>query len=147
AGTGAWLGLQPILIRAFNIKAPNTFVRTEKISSPEIDIDQEYDFWKAVEVAKAQITEFTPTQFIPSKNGSNTIEVKGDAGHLPLEPHIAKVVLDKTSLEMLDLYDIREQAFTDKFYYVQGGLHFARFGGIVLKIAYALLAITSGVLS
>ncbi|WP_057939310.1 PepSY-associated TM helix domain-containing protein [Algoriphagus resistens] len=147
AGTGAWLGLQPILIKAFNIKAPNTFVRTEKISSPEIDIDQEYDFWKAVEVAKAQIPEFTPTQFIPSKNGSNTIEVKGDAGHLPFEPHISKVVLDKTSLKILDVYDIREQAFTDKFYYVQEGLHFGRFGGIFLKIAYALLAITSGVLS
>lgn len=147
AGTGAWLGLQPILIKVFDIKAPNTFVRTEKISSPEIDIDQEYDFWKAVEVAKAQIPEFTPTQVIPSKNGSNTIEVKGDAGHLPFEPHISKVVLDKTSLEILDVYDIREQVFLDKFYYVQEGLHFGRFGGIFLKIGYALLAFTSGVLS
>ncbi|WP_192346458.1 PepSY domain-containing protein [Algoriphagus sp. Y33] len=147
AGTGAWLGLQPVLIKAFDIKAPNTFVRSEKISNPEIDIDQEYDFWKAVEIAKAQIPEFTPTQVIPSKNGTNTIEVKGDAGHLPFEPHISKLVLDKTSLEILDVYDIREQAFSDKFYYIQEGLHFGRFGGIFLKITYALLAITSGVLS
>ncbi|MDR7132204.1 putative iron-regulated membrane protein [Algoriphagus sp. 4150] len=147
AGTGAWLGLQPILIKAFDIKAPNTFVRTEKISSPEVDLDQEYDFWKAVEAAKAQIPGFIPTQVIPSKNGTNTIEVKGDAGHLPFEPHISQVVLDKTSLEILDVYDIRERAFSDKFYYMQEGLHFGRFGGIFLKIAYALLAITSGVLS
>ncbi|WP_339877075.1 PepSY-associated TM helix domain-containing protein [uncultured Algoriphagus sp.] len=147
AGTGAWLGLQPILIKAFDIAAPNAFVRTEKTSTPEIDIDQEYDYWKALEVAKAQIPEFTITQVIPSKNGTNTIEVKGDAGHLPFEPHISKVVLDKTSLAVLDVYDIRKQAFSDKFYYMQEGLHFGRFGGIFLKIAYALLAITSGVLS
>ena len=147
AGTGAWLGLQPILIKAFDIENPNTFHRAEKISSPEIDIDQEYDYWKALEVAKSQIPQFTVTQIIPSKNGSNTIEVKGDAGHLPFEPHISKVVLDKTTLEILDVYDIRQQAFLDKFYYMQEGLHFGRFGGILLKIVYALLAITSGVLS
>ena len=147
AGTGAWLGLQPILIKAFNIEAPNSFVRTEKISSPETDIDQAYDFWQALEVAKSQIPQFTVTQIIPSKNGSNTIELKGDAGHLPFEPHISKVVLDKKTLEILHVYDIRKQAFSDKFYYMQEGLHFGRFGGIFLKIAYALLAITSGVLS
>ncbi|REG90567.1 PepSY-associated TM helix domain-containing protein [Algoriphagus antarcticus] len=147
AGTGAWLGLQPILIKAFDIKAPNTFLRAAKISSPETDINQEYDYWMAIEVAKSQIPQFTPTQVIPSKNGTNTIEIKGDVSHLPFEPHISKVVLDKTSLEVLDVYDIRQQEFSDKFYYMQEGLHFGRFGGIFLKIAYALLAITSGVLS
>lgn len=147
AGTGTWLGLQPVFIKWLDIKAPNSYVRAEKISSPEIDIDQQYDYWDALEVAKAQIPDFTVTQVIPSKNGTNTIEVKGDAGHLPFEPHISKVVLDKTSLEILNVYDIRKQAFSDKFYYMQEGLHFGRFGGIFLKIAYALLAITSGVLS
>lgn len=147
AGTGAWLGLQPLFIKWLDIKAPNAFARIEKISSPEIDMDKEYDYWNALQVAKSQINDFTITQVIPSKNGTNTIELKGDAGHLPFEPHISKVVLDKTSLEVLDVYDIRKQPFSDKFYYMQEGLHFGRFGGIFLKITYALLAITSGVLS
>jgi len=147
AGTGAWLGLQPVLVKWFDIKAPNAFVRAEKIVTPEIDIDQEYDYWNAVAIAKSTIPDFNPTQVIPSVNGTNSLEVKGDAGHLPFEPHISKVVLDKSTLEILHTYDIREQPFMDKFYYLQEGLHFGRFGGIFLKIVYALLAITSGVLS
>jgi uncharacterized iron-regulated membrane protein len=147
AGTGAWLGLQPLFINWLDIQPPNAFVRAEKLSSPKLDNDQDYDYWNALEVAKSQIPQFTPTQVIPSKNGSNILEIKGDVAHLPFEPHISKVVLDKTSLEILHVYDIRKQAFADKFYYMQEGLHFGRFGGIFLKIVYALLAITSGVLS
>lgn len=147
AGTGAWLGLQPVLIKWFDIKAPNTFVSAGKVSTPDLDIGQQYDYWKAVDIARSTIPDFTPTQVIPSRNGSNTIEVKGNAGLLPFEPNISKVVLDKSTLEILHVYDIREQAFMDKFYYLQEGLHFGRFGGIFLKIVYALLAITSGALS
>lgn len=145
--TGAWLGLQPVLIKWLDIKAPNAYKRADKISNPAEDVSQPYDYWLAVAVAKDQIPGFTPTQVIPSKDGSNTLEIKGDAGHLPFEPHISKVVLDKTSLEVLDRYDIREQALADKFYYLQEGLHFGRFGGVLLKTAYALLGLTTGVLS
>ncbi len=147
AGTGAWLGLQPVLIKWLDIKAPNAYKRPVKPIEPTEDILQTYDYWQAVKLSKNEIQGFIPTQIIPSKDGTNTLEVKGDAGHLPFEPHISKVVLDKSSLEILNVYDIREQAFIDKFYYVQEGLHFGRFGGIFLKIAYALLGITSGVLS
>lgn len=146
-GTGAWLGLQPVLIKAFDIKAPNDYSRNEKITSPKLDIAESYDYWKSVEIAKSIIPEFTVTQVIPSKNGTSTLEIKGNAGHLPFEPHISKVVLDKTTLDVLHSYDIRQQAFADKFYYMQEGLHFGRFGGIFLKIAYSLLGLTSGILS
>lgn len=145
--TGAWLGLQPVLIKAFDIKAPNTFKRSEKILSPEEDILQPYAYWESLEVAKNQIPDFKITQVIPSKDGTNTLELKGDAGHLPFEPHISKVVLDKSTLQVLDVYDIRDQEFSDKFYYMQEGLHFGRFGSILLKIAYSLLGLTTGILS
>ena len=146
-GTGAWLGLQPVLIKWLDIKAPNAYKRTEKLHTPEEDILQPYDYWQAVARSKNEIPDFIPTQVIPSKDGTNTLEIKGDAGHLPFEPHISKVVMDKTSLEVLNSYDIRKQSFLDKFYYLQEGLHFGRFGGIFLKIAYALLGLTSGLLS
>ncbi len=145
--TGAWLGLQPVLIKWLDIKAPNTYKRADKILDPKEDVLQSYDYWQALTIAKSEIPGFIPTQVIPSKDGTNTLEIKGDAGRLPFEPHISKVVVDKTSLEILNSYDIREQAFLDKFYYLQEGLHFGRFGGIFLKIAYALLGLTSGILS
>jgi uncharacterized iron-regulated membrane protein len=57
------------------------------------------------------------------------------------------VVLDKISLAPLFIYDVRRQSFGDQLYYVQEALHFGQFGGMTLKILYAVLGLTTGFLS
>src|SRR5690606_38528350 len=82
-----------------------------------------------------------------SKDGSGTVTVLGDIAQGIYEQAANKVVMDKSSLEPLFVYDVRKQDFGDKLYYIQEGLHFGQFGGMVLKILYAVLGLTTGFLS
>ncbi|MBN7817438.1 PepSY-associated TM helix domain-containing protein [Algoriphagus pacificus] len=147
AGTGAWLGLQPKIIQWFDIKAPNKFKRSEILKSAQEDIQEVFDYDHLVAKASLSIPEFIPTLVIPSSDGSNTVEVAGDIQGLPFEPHISKIIFDKTTGKEIFKYDIRDQTLGDQIYYIQEGLHFGRFGGIWLKIAYAILGLSSGILS
>src|SRR5690606_41256306 len=63
------------------------------------------------------------------------------------ERDINSLVLSKTTYTPLFKYDVRAQPFADKFYFIQEALHFGDFGGLLLKIIYALLGLTSGFLS
>jgi uncharacterized iron-regulated membrane protein len=147
AFTGAWLGLQPRLRKWTGMEIPNTYVRGEKPLTPEEDERFEFDYYLALEKSQQAIDNFIPVMVTPSSDGSATLEIRGDLKGNIYEPHINKVVLDKGSLDVLFQYDISKQNFWHRLYFIQEGLHFGRFAGIGVKIAYLLLGLTSGFLS
>lgn len=144
--TGAWLGLQPWLMRWFEISTPNTF-RAPIVMEAEVDkaIGINWD-----EVSKATATNFPelqPRYFVPSTNGSGTILVRGNIAGLIYERDINFLLLSKKDYAPVFKYDVRDQPFAHKFYFIQEALHFGDFGGLLLKALYALLGLTSGFLS
>jgi uncharacterized iron-regulated membrane protein len=147
AATGAWLGLQPRIMKWIGMEVPNEFVREIKPINPAQDQTLAFDYFSFLEQSKKDIDGFFPTTVIPSLDGSRTVEIKGDIKGLPYEPNISKIVYDKVTMEPLFNYDIRNQSKGDKFYFIQEGLHFGRFGGILVKIIYTIFGLTSGFLS
>jgi uncharacterized iron-regulated membrane protein len=145
--TGAWLGLQPKLMDWMNIEVPNEYSIERKISAPEVDAFHPVDLDKAMVKAQESISGFTPTRIQLSDNGSSTVTVLGDVAQGIYEQAANKVIMDKATLEPIFVYDVRKQDFGDKLYYIQEGLHFGQFGGMVLKILYAVLGLTTGFLS
>lgn len=146
AVTGAWLGLQPWLMRAFDIKTPNAYsapVIMESADDKALEID-----WKQVFASiKKEFPELNPSNIGVSANGSATINVRGNIAGLVYERSINTLVLSKTDYKPQYSYDVREQPFSHKFYFVQEALHFGDFGGLMLKVIYAILGLVSGFLS
>lgn len=147
AATGVWLGWQAKIIDWLDLKAPNAYKRPELLVDKKQDIHTPIEFYALIEKSKTAILDFVPTHVIPSVDGTSTVEIQGDIDGLPFEPHISKIIFDKASGEEIHRFDIRDQGLGAQLWYIQEGLHFGRFGGIWLKIAYALLGLTSGILS
>lgn len=144
--TGAWLGLQPQLMRWFNITTPNAY-KAPVIMEPDADRALVVDWQKALSAVKKEFPDLDPRHLLPSTNGSATITVRGNINGLIYERNINTLVLSKTTYEPIFKYDVRNQSMADKFYFIQEALHFGDFGGLALKIIYAFLGLTSGFLS
>lgn len=144
--TGAWLGLQPVLMRWFDIKTPNTY-KAEVIIDKGEDKELAIDWNEAMQAAKKEFPDLIPRYIIPSANGSATITFRGNIQGAVYEREINTLVLSKQTFKPLFKYDVRQQSFGDKFYFVQEALHFGDFGGLALKILYALLGLTTAFLS
>lgn len=144
--TGAWLGLQPWLMNWLDIQQPNAF-KAELIMEQEQDRHLSIDWKKALEAAEQEFPELITRQIVPSVNGSATLTFRGSLQGAVYERGINTLVLSKQTYEPLFKYDVRRQSFGDKFYYIQEALHFGNFGGLALKILYALLGLVSAFLS
>ncbi|HYH55078.1 MAG TPA: PepSY-associated TM helix domain-containing protein [Anseongella sp.] len=144
--TGAWLGLQPWLMKWLDIRQPNGY-RPEVIMDKEQDKKLSIDWKAALEAAEKEFPELIPRQIVPSVNGSATIAFRGNLRGTVYEREINTLVLSKQTLTPLFKYDIRQQSFGDKFYFIQEALHFGDFGGLALKVLYALLGLVSAFLS
>ena len=144
--TGAWLGLQPVLMRWFDIKTPNTH-KTEVIMEKEADKQLSVNWHDAMQAVKKEFPDLVPRFIVSSANGSATITFRGSIQGTVYEREINTLVLSKQTLEPLFKYDVRRQSFGDKFYFVQEALHFGDFGGLALKILYALLGLATAFLS
>ncbi|MEX2593842.1 MAG: PepSY-associated TM helix domain-containing protein [Anditalea sp.] len=145
--TGAWLGLQPKLMDWFNMEVPNKFVAERMVMDREEDAFFPVEINGAIAKSKEAIQGFVPKRIRLSSDGSGTVTVLGDVAGGVFERAANKVVMDKVSLKPLYIYDARNQSFGDKLYYVQEALHFGQFGGMWLKILYAVLGLTTGFLS
>lgn len=145
--TGAWLGLQPKLMDWFNMEVPNLYVTERVVMDRDKDAIFPIDVDQALVMSMEKIPDFIPKRVQLSANGSGTVTVLGDVGGGIYEQSANKVVMDKASLEPLYIYDIRTQSFWDQLYYVQEALHFGNFGGMTLKILYAILGLSTGFLS
>ena len=144
--TGAWLGLQPWLMKKFKFSSPRKY-KTEKIMKPKEDRALPVDWDMVLQAAKKEFPDFRPRSLTPSMNGAGTITLHGDIPGLIYERNINMLVLSKKDLTSLFKYDIRRQAAGHKFYYIQEALHFGDYGGLLLKALYALLGLTSAFLS
>lgn len=144
--TGAWLGLQPWLMRWMDIKTPNAY-RAPVIMDPENDKAIAIEWDKVFATVDKEFPELSPRDIVPSTNGSGAVIVRGNINGLVYERDINTLVLSKVDYKPLFKYDVRQQPFSDKLYFVQEALHFGDYGGLLLKVLYALLGLVSGFLS
>lgn len=146
ACSGAWLGLQPKLMQWFAIKAPNDFEAKEVMDKKE-DAKTTVHWHEVFKRVKQEFPDLKPGYMRASEDGTATIEVHGSIEGQIYERNINALVLSKTTYKPLFKFDISQSSFTDKFYSVQEALHFGDFGGLGLKILYAVLGLTSAFLS
>ncbi|QNL52024.1 PepSY domain-containing protein [Olivibacter sp. SDN3] len=144
--TGAWLGLQPWLMRWLNIGIPNAF-KQEVVMEAADDKALDVDWNKALAVTKETFPELEPRYLVPSTNGAGTIGIRGNIRGTVYERESNLLVLDKVHYRPVFKYDIRKQTVGAKFYFIQEALHFGDFGGLLLKFVYALLGLVSAFLS
>src|SRR5690606_34873515 len=144
--TGAWLGLQPWLMRWFDISTPNRYAAAI-VMEPAADRATAVDWHAMLTAAKKEFPDLQPRRIVPSTNGSATVTIRGNITGAVYERDINYVVLSKTNRDAVFKYDVRQQPFGHKFYFIQEALHFGDFGGLWLKALYALLGLTSGFLS
>ena len=144
--TGAWLGLQPWLMRWFDIKTPNAY-QAPVIMEAEADKALTLDWHEVFATVRREFPELNPTDITCSANGSGTVTVRGNIAGLVYERNINMLVLSKTDYKTLFKYDVRQKPFSHKFYFVQEALHFGDFGGLLLKVVYTFLGLVSGFLS
>ena len=146
ACSGAWLGLQPKLMQWFDIKAPNDY-DAKKVIDPKVDAKITIDWDLVFKKVKTEFPELIPGYIRASEDGTATIEVHGSVAGQVYEKNINTLVLAKDTYAPVFKYDLRNASFRDQFYSVQEALHFGDFGGIALKIIYAILGLTSAFLS
>ncbi|SEM37550.1 Uncharacterized iron-regulated membrane protein [bacterium A37T11] len=144
--TGAWLGLQPWLQKWLDIYAPGKN-KTHIIMAPKKDRAINIDWTSALQAARKAFPELKPRHLIPSSNGAGTITFRGNLPGVIYERDINMLVLSKLDYKPLYKYDIREQPTADKFYYIQEALHFGDYGGLMVKVLYTILGLTSAFLS
>ncbi len=144
--TGAWLGLQPWLMKWFDITIPNRYT-APIVMEPAADRALAVDWPAMLNAAEKEFPELRPRRIVPSTNGSATVTIRGNITGSVYERDINYVVLSKTDWRPLFKYDVRRQPLAHKFYFIQEALHFGDFGGLWLKALYALLGLTSGFLS
>lgn len=144
--TGAWLGLQPWLMRAFDMKTPNAY-QAPVIMEPKADKALRVDWAKVLDTIRKEFPELKATDIVSSTNGSGAIVVRGNIAGLVYERNVNTLVLSKASYTPLFRYDVRQQPFSHKLYFVQEALHFGDFGGLLLKVLYTFLGLVSAFLS
>jgi Uncharacterized iron-regulated membrane protein len=144
--TGAWLGLQPWLMRWLEIETPNTF-KAPIVMEADADKTQYIDWQAVLAATKTEFPELIPRHLAPSTNGSASITVRGNIAGQIYERNINTLVISKSGYTPIFKYDVREQSFGHKFYFIQEAVHFGDFGGLLLKAVYAILGLTSGFLS
>ncbi len=145
--TGAWLGLQPYLMRWLDIRIPNNYYEQSIEMTADADKAQAVDWNQALVSTAKLFPELSVTDMSLSTDGSSTILIRGDVPGLIYERSISSIVLDKQTYKMKSLYDIRKQPLASKLFYIQEPLHFGDFGGIGLKLLYAALGLASAFLS
>lgn len=143
--TGAWLGLQPLLMKYLNISKPND-IKKEKVWTPEQDASFSFNFDEVINTVSSSYANFEIKSIRPSTNGEGLIHVFGDRPYQIYERSVNKVVLAKNNLSVVDAYNPSEDNLTGKLYFAQEALHFGDYGGMFLKILYAILGLTSAFL-
>lgn len=145
--TGAWLGLQAYLMYGLNIPQPNSFSRNDKVFTEIEDMYYPLDFDAIYQKSQLEFPNMIPWFIRPTTNGEGIVQVLGNVPGQAYERRSNKLVFDKQNKELLFKYNISDQNFGAKLYFVQESFHFGDFAGISLKILYCLLALSSGFLS
>ena len=145
--TGAWLGLQKYLQPVMVGSRPGVYEVSHKPLSAKEDVAFHVNYDKVYAKTRTSFPELVPNIIRPSKDGSRKITVYGTVPRTAFERNTFTITYDKKDVKELHRYDIREASFGEKVFYVQESLHFGDFGGVILKILYAIFGITSGFLA
>ncbi|GAB3650759.1 PepSY-associated TM helix domain-containing protein [Echinicola sediminis] len=145
--TGAWLGLQSYLMEGLDIKMPNEFIRSEKPLTKEEDTHYALDYDAIVSKTKEEFPELQPWYIRPTTTGEGLVHVYGNVAGQVYERRSNKLVFDKADYSIEHRYNISDQDFSAKLYYVQEALHFGDYAGLPIKLFYCILALSSGFLS
>lgn len=145
--SGAWLGWQSYIMTAAGKELPNAYSPDHKPLSAELDKRFVLNYDRIMDITQQAFPEMVPWDIRPSTNGDGLIHVLGDVAGQAYERRSNKLVLTKEHLEIVSRFKINEEGKLTKLYYIQEALHFGDFGGMSLKIIYAILAFTSGFLS
>ena len=140
--TGAWLGIMDWI----DMDKPNKY-KASIVNSKERDAILVPEIEPLIESAKEYFPDMIPHFLYLSKNGESTATILGDIENYPYERHTQKIVIDKLSAKPIFIYDVREQNFKHKLFYVQEALHFGDFWGLPLKLIYFLFGFTASILS
>src|SRR5690606_188408 len=124
-------GLQPWLMRWFDIKTPNAY-QAPVIMEPEADKALEIDWDEALAAARKDFPELKPRYIVPSSNGSGTIVMRGSIAGTVYERNINMVAISKEGYAPLFRYDVRQKPLSHKLYFVQEALHVGDLGGLTL---------------
>jgi uncharacterized iron-regulated membrane protein len=146
AVTGAWLGLQPKVMKWTGMKAPN-FYQADKPISAEEDKAMTVNYDALLVKSKKAYPDLLPLYLRASSDGSRHLQVYGNIPGTGYERQLQKLVLDKQTQAVMYRYDARKADFADQLYSVQEALHFGDFGGALLKVVYCLFGLSSGALS
>ncbi|UCS94645.1 PepSY domain-containing protein [Echinicola marina] len=147
AVTGAWLGLQAYLMQAADMELPNSYIRHEKPLSKADDTVFPLDYDLIMNRIQEEFPEMQPWNIRPTTNGEALIHIYGNVKGQTYERRTNKLVLDKADYRQLHRYNISEQDFGDKLFFVQESFHFGDFAGLPLKLLYCFLALCSAYLS
>ena len=147
AGTGAWLGLQPVIMDWLDMRPPNTYQVESKPFSVEVDKALPLSFEKVLQRVNSEFPELAAERISPSKDGSGTITVVGNIPGTVYERESSKLVLSKEHYLLKYKFDPRAASTGDQFYYIQEPLHFGDFGGLLLKFIYFVFGLTASALS
>lgn len=102
----------------------------------------------ALATARSQISGFAPNYLSFPKNGNGKIGVYGSVpGQGFFGPYASAVTLDATTGEVLSAKDLRTQPWSKKWRAFIRPLHYGNYGGIAVKIIYALGALGLAALS
>ncbi|SEK30445.1 PepSY-associated TM helix domain-containing protein [Parapedobacter koreensis] len=140
--TGAWLGLQGW----FKVKNPSQY-QAAAVMSGEADAQTTVNWEEVLGTTARYFPDLVPLSAVSSTDGSGTVTISGNIKGLIYERAINRLTLSKFGLQPVFKYDIREKPFWHKFFFVQEALHFGDYGGLGLKITYALLGLVSAFLS
>lgn len=144
--TGAWLGLQPWLMKSLDIVPPNRHELAKQID-PEDDRSMKIHWEQVFQTLEQHFPEMQPRRITVSTNGQASIGISGNIkGHI-FERNTNILDISKVDYRVLFRYKVSEQPFSSQFFFVQEALHFGDYGGLGLKIIYAILGLTSGFLS
>ena len=141
------MGLQSYIMYGLDIPQPNNFSRKEKVFTEKEDMNYSLDFDAIYQKSQIEFPNMIPWFIRPTTNGEGIVQVLGNVPGQAYERRSNKLVFDKQKQELLFKYNISDQNFGAKLYYVQESFHFGDFAGISLKILYFLLALSSGYLS
>src|SRR5690606_19957541 len=113
--TGAWLGLQPWLMRLLEIKTPNTF-QAAIVMEPEADKTMHVNWHAILKTLKQVLPAVQPRQPSSTTYGSGTVAARGNIAGEIYERDISVLVLSKRDHRPVFRYDVRQQPPSHKSY-------------------------------
>ncbi len=148
AGTGAWLGMQPVLMKATGIERPGAFAaKPHALTEPQADTLVALAYEQVLAKARATHPNFRVRTMRPSDDGTATVTVMGDVPGQVYERAGNRLTFAKTDVALRDAYLINDDVASARLYYVQEALHFGDFAGLWLKFVYLFFGLSSGLLA